>query len=171
MKKGTESWFHHYKLVHTQDSNRVIDGLELLFVELPKFKAKNYQERKLSVYWLRYLVELENMTEMISEDLLSIPEIKKAIELTKESYYTKAELEAYDKFWDNIRTEKTLIADAEAKGEARGIEIGEVRGKAEEKEKIVCNAYKKVNDVVFIAEITTLTAEQVVDILKKNGLM
>jgi hypothetical protein len=30
---------------------------------------------------------------MISEDLLSNPDIKKAIELTKESYYSAAELD------------------------------------------------------------------------------
>lgn len=102
----TASWFHHYKLVHTEHSNKVIEGLQLIFVELPKFKANNYQEKKLSLYWLRYLVEFENMTEMISEDLLSVPEIRKAIELTKESYYSRAELEAYDKYWDSIRTEK-----------------------------------------------------------------
>ncbi|HMS69674.1 MAG TPA: hypothetical protein PKD18_16120, partial [Saprospiraceae bacterium] len=40
---------------------------------------------------------------------------------------------AYDKYIDAIRTEKTLIAEAEAKGraegEARGEERGETRGK------------------------------------------
>ena len=114
-EKDTSLWFHHYKMVHLEHSEIVIDGLQLLFVELSKFKTNNYQEKKLSVLWLRFLVELENMTEMIDEDLLSIPEIKKAVELTKESYYTPAELEAYDKYWDNIRTEKAFIADAEAR--------------------------------------------------------
>jgi hypothetical protein len=32
---------------------------------------------------------------MISEDLLNVPEIAKAIDLTKESYFTRAGLEAY----------------------------------------------------------------------------
>ena len=54
---------------------------------------------------------------MLDKDLLdalnSVPEIAQALELSKESGYTKAELETYDKFWDTIRTEKTLIADAE----------------------------------------------------------
>jgi predicted transposase/invertase (TIGR01784 family) len=166
-EKDTESWFHHYKLVHVQDSNKIIDCLQLLFVELPKFKAKNYQKKKLSVYWLRYLVELENMTEMINEDLLSVPEIKKAIELTKESYYSRAELDAYDKYWDSISTEKSFIADAEAKGEARG----EARGKIEKETEIVCRAYVKSKDIEFVAEITSLSNDQVLDILKKNGLM
>ena len=52
-------------------------------------------------------------------------EILQAIELTHESNYTPEQLAAYDKYIDAIRTEKTLIADAEAKGRAEG----EARGK------------------------------------------
>ena len=46
-------------------------------------------------------------------------EILQAIELTHESNYTTEQLAAYDKYIDAIRTEKTLIADAEAKGEKK----------------------------------------------------
>lgn len=35
-------------------------------------------------------------------------EIAKVLDLTKESGYTKAELETYDKYWNCIRIEKTL---------------------------------------------------------------
>jgi len=56
-----------------------------LFVELAKFKAKNYRDKKLSVLWLRFFSEIENQTEMISENLMEVPEIAKAVELTKES--------------------------------------------------------------------------------------
>ena len=52
---------------------------------------------------------------------ISLPEeILQAIELTHESNYTPEQLAAYDKYIDAIRTEKTLIAEAEARGEARG---------------------------------------------------
>jgi predicted transposase/invertase (TIGR01784 family) len=121
-------WYHHYKMVHVQNSNMVLDGLQLVFVELPKFKINNYKDKRLSLLWLRFLSEIENNTEMISDDLKSIPEIAQAIELTKESAYTRAELEAYERYWDTIRTEKTYIADAEAKGLQAGIQIGEERG-------------------------------------------
>lgn len=56
---------------------------------------------------------------MIPEEFMEVPELKEAVELTKESSYTKAELEAYDVYWDSIRSEKNLIADAEAKGERK----------------------------------------------------
>ena len=57
-------------------------------------------------------------------------EILQAIELTHESNYTPEQLAAYDKYIDAIRTEKTLIADAEARGEAKGKAKGETKGEA-----------------------------------------
>jgi predicted transposase/invertase (TIGR01784 family) len=65
-----------------------------------------------------------------------------------------------------MSTADMLIAKGEAKGEARG----EAKALLE-KETIVCNAYKKVNDISFVAEITLLTNNQVIDILKKYGLI
>ena len=60
-------------------------------------------------------------------------EILQAIELTHESNYTPEQLAAYDKYIDAIRTEKTLIADAEAKvraeGEARGKRLAAINFK------------------------------------------
>ncbi|MCB0661048.1 MAG: Rpn family recombination-promoting nuclease/putative transposase, partial [Saprospiraceae bacterium] len=140
-----ENYYHHYRLVHNEDSHKIIEGLQLVFVELPKFKPKNIIEKKLNVLWLRYLSEIENGTEMIDEtllkDLMSVPEIAQALELTKESAYTKAELEAYDRYWDTIRTERTLIADAEAKGKKEGFEMGTQKGKIEGKKEFVLKSF------------------------------
>jgi hypothetical protein len=136
-----------------------IDGLQLVFVELPKFRAKNFREKKLSILWLRYLFELENMPEVISEDLKSVPEIAEAIELSKESGYTKAQLEAYDKYWDQISIEKTFIADAEARGEARG------------KWDVIIKCHIKGFDIETISDITSMSKEEILNILKEKGLV
>ena len=101
------------------------------------------------------------MPDMISEDLMSVPEIAEAIELSKMSAYTRAELDAYDKYWDQIRLEKTYIADAEAKGEARGEAKGEAKGKIE----VVKNCYRKGFDINTISEITSLSKEDIEKIL------
>jgi predicted transposase/invertase (TIGR01784 family) len=116
--------FHHYKIVHTQHNDKLIPGLEFIFIELPKFKAQKILEKKLSVLWLRFLSEIKDDEEEISNDFFEVLEIKEAIELLKESSFTKNQLETYDKYWDTIRTEKTLILDAfdEGKIEAK-IEI------------------------------------------------
>ncbi len=179
--KESPHYYHHYRLVHSEDQNKTIDGLQLIFIELPKFKIKNIAEKKLTVLWLRYMSEIENGQEMIDEKLLaelnSVPEIAQALELTKESGYTKAELEAYDKYWDNISTEKTLIADAEAKGEQIGIQKGEQIG-IQKGEQI--GIQKKEIDVVLtlnedkipiasIAKYTKLSESEVLEILKKHS--
>ncbi len=69
---------------------------------------------------------------MYSEDLLKemqeVPEIAQALEISKESAFTKDELEVYDKYWDMVRVERTLLYDSEQKGVERGIVIGEERG-------------------------------------------
>jgi predicted transposase YdaD len=107
---------------------------------------------------------------MIDQELLrqlsSVEEISEALNLTKESSYTKAELEAYDKYWDTIRTERTLIADAEAKGKLEG----KLEGRYEEKISIILTGYENDVSISMLAVLTHLTEAQVSEILQKNGL-
>lgn len=154
--KESSSWYHHYKLVHLENKEKTLEGLQLIFVELPKYKAKNYKEMKLNALWLRYLYELENTPDMISEDLLSVPEIAEAVELSKSSGYTKAQLEAYDKYWDSIRIEKTFIADAEARGKEEGLIEGEFKGKLEIAKSLL-NSRKLT--IYEIAEVTGISVD------------
>ncbi|MFZ1790549.1 MAG: hypothetical protein WAT92_19660 [Saprospiraceae bacterium] len=65
---------------------------------------------------------------MQKANILLPEEILQAIELAHESTYTPEQLAASDKYIDAIRTEKTLIADAEARGEAKGEARGEAKG-------------------------------------------
>jgi len=132
-----ENFIHHYKIVHTQDSDHVIEGLEFVFIELPKFKAKKLSDKKLEVLWLRFLSEIEDHQEVISQDFLGVPEIKEASELILESGFTKAELETYDKYWDYVSTEKTIIADSYNEGLNNGLENGLEKGKIEVAKKLL----------------------------------
>ena len=90
--------------------------MEFLFIELPKFKVVNFSQKKLLRLWLIFLSAIENKTEMIPEELMEVPEIAEAVQLLKESSYTQAQLEQYDKYWDAIITQKSMIKDAELKG-------------------------------------------------------
>jgi len=123
----SDEWYHHYKMVNIARTEHQIKGLELILVELPKFKATTHMERKLGILWLRFLNEIGTVAE-IPDELTEVPEICKAIELTREASYTKEELAEYDGYWDQIGLEKTIKADARAEGEAIGIEKGEAIG-------------------------------------------
>ena len=91
----------------------MIDGLHLVFVELPKFTPHTFTEKKMQVLWLRYLTEIDEKTKTIPAELLASPEIAKAVSEIEESAYTEEELLGYDEFWDIVSVEKTLAGRLE----------------------------------------------------------
>lgn len=44
-----EEYYHYYRMVHVEHSEKVINGLQLVFVELPKFTPHTYSEKKKGV--------------------------------------------------------------------------------------------------------------------------
>ena len=178
-------FYHYYRMVHVEHSEKVIDGLHLIFVELPKFNPKNYAEKKMQVLWLRYLTEINDKTKEISADLLENPEIKKAISVLEKSAFTDAQLLGYEKFWDAISVEKTLynsawrkgiregmakgwqegmakgMAEGITEGKAKGIAEGIAEGKAEMQYQIAANLKKAGIPIDIIAQNTDLTEEEI----------
>ena len=91
-EKTIPEWYHHYQLVKkgTADGD-IIDHLQLIFIELPKFPVHSPDEKKLRLLWLRFLREIDENTTTVSQELLDVPEIAQAVELAEESAYTPAE--------------------------------------------------------------------------------
>ena len=108
-----EDFYHYYRLVHEEHTEKVIDGLHLVFVELPKFKPHTISEKKMQVLWLRFLTEIGEDTKEVPAELMENAEVKQAIEIVEESAYTDEELAQYDKFWDAIRVEQAFVDEAE----------------------------------------------------------
>lgn len=123
-----EGYYHHYRMVHVENSDKIINGLQLVFVELPKFTPTTYAQKKMQVLWLRYLTEINDNTREIPAELLEQPEIKKAVTVLEESSFTQAQLQGYEAFWDVISVEKTLYGSGLSKGLAEGIEKGRTEG-------------------------------------------
>ena len=163
--KDIPEYYHYYRMVHEKHSNKVIDGLHLVFVELPKFTPTTITEKKMQVLWLRYLTEIEERTKEVPQELLENPEINKALTIVEESAYSDAQMLAYDKFWDIIRTERTFYNSAHREGfkEGRdaGIEAGLKEGmeKGMEKEKVETINRLKANgfDIATIAIATGMS--------------
>ncbi len=44
--KETDEWFHHYKTINIKDHAKILGGLELIFLELPKFKPQTWKEER-----------------------------------------------------------------------------------------------------------------------------
>ena len=124
-------FIHNYKIVHDCHSDNVIKGLHFTFIELPKFTPHTMMEKRMAVLWLRFLTEITNTTKDVPSELLENPEINKALEEVEISAFTDEELRAYDKFWDSVRTEKSMIYDSRQKGIEEGMEKGRAEGRAE----------------------------------------
>ena len=177
-----EQFYHHYKIVHLANSKKVLKGLEFVFVEIPKFKAANYNEKRLQVLWLRYLSEIKNATETISPELFEVQEIREAIELLQESAYSQSELLTYDKYWDSISVERTLLSDSFVEGKTEGIiegkiegiKEGKIEGKLEGKtegiELMIVNGYKAGISVEVLSAMAQISPEKVNEILKNYDL-
>jgi predicted transposase/invertase (TIGR01784 family) len=180
----SSEFYHHYQMVNVQKPERELKGLELIFVELPKFKPTSHAERKLQILWLRFLSEVNEKSRDIDPALLAVPEIRKAVELSEEAAYTKADLEAYHTYWDWVSSEKTLFSgrfrEGEEVGEKRGLEkglelgekkgleLGEKKGKAEEKILIAKSLLAQKVAIPIIASATSLSEAEIVGLEKES---
>ena len=122
-EKG-DDYYHHYKIVEEEHTERVLEGLEMIFIELPKFTPSSYTGKKMQVLWLRFLTEIGEKTRQVDEEMLETPEIKTALGVLEESTYTEAQLAGYEKFWDAVRVEKTILSE----GQKKGVKEGEKKG-------------------------------------------
>lgn len=123
-----KEYYHYYQLVHVLHTERVIDGLHLVFVELPKFTPHTFTEKRMQALWLRFLTEIQTNTRQAPQDLLADPQIRKALSIVEESAYTDEQLLGYDKFWDVISVEKTLFYSANRRGMKQGLAQGLAQG-------------------------------------------
>ena len=155
-----EEYYHDYRIVHMEHSDKVIEGLRFVFVELPKFKPHSFSEKKMQVLWLRYLTEVDEKTRVVPQELMDVPEIKMAVEQLEESAFNDAQLWGYDDFWDAVRVEKTLVSDVQNKykegieqgikqGVEQGIKQGIEQGKIDTALRMLQKGYT-VNDVCDI---------------------
>lgn len=153
-----EGYYHHYDNVYVEETRELVNGLHLVFIELPKFTPSACAEEKMRTLWLRYLTEIKENAREVPQDLLTVPEIKKAVAALEESTFTEGQLLLQEKFWDIISVERTLISSARR----RGIEKG--RKEAEKKkEKFFIAANLKKQNIPFevIAQSTGLSIEEI----------
>lgn len=154
------NWIHHYKMTH-QASLDTLDDMQLIFVELQKFKPDSIRDKRLMVLWLRFMSEVSEKTDVIDPELLSIPEIEEAIALTESSAYTRAELDAYDTYWDSVSTEVTLLNGKYKMGLAEGRAEGRAEGELATQKNIALKLRATGMSVEQIAAITGLPVDEI----------
>ena len=168
-EKNTSEWYHHYQLVKKGDVqyNDVIEHLQLIFIELPKFPVQSSVEKKLRLLWLRFLREINEKTTVVSPDLLAVPEIAQALALAEESAYTPGELNLYESYWDQISREKTLISSNYVAGKAEGRAEGRAEGEEQALLRMAKKQLERGVSLELIIEDTGLSRDKLLDIKQK----
>ena len=149
-EKDDSRWYHHYQLVKTGSGQQdIIEHLQLIFIELPKFTVESSTDKALRVLWLRFLREVNEKTITVSEELLGIPEISEAVVLAEQAAYSVGELDAYETYWDAVRTEKTLMIG----GYETGLKEGMEQGREKERESLIkkLSAFGMKQDEIALA--------------------
>ncbi|MBQ5404915.1 MAG: PD-(D/E)XK nuclease family transposase, partial [Bacteroidales bacterium] len=160
----SEDYYHRYTMCEPSNPEKTIDGIELFFFELPKFKPKTFSQKKMQVLWLKFLTEINEKTIDVDPELLKNPEIYKALDIC--TYLTQEELLGYDRYWDAISTAKTLASGKYKDGLDAGLAKGRAEGRAEgAKQRSIEMARKlKLKGTMSdeeIAEITDLTLDEI----------
>ena len=124
----TDEFYHDYAIVDVEHTDRHIEGLRFVFVELPKFKPQSISEKKMAVLWLRFLTEIAEDTIEAPAELLENEATRKALGLVEKSAMTEGQLYAYEKFWLAVVDERILREAATKKGYNEGWEKGNKEG-------------------------------------------
>ena len=161
-----DEYYHYYKIVNVNNTEKQIEGLEFLFVELPKFKPQNRAEKKLHELWLRFLTEINESTETVHDDLINNEYTREAIGYMERAAYTKEQLEAYDKWKIAAMTERSALKDARKEG----LLEGRKEGLLESEKRMAGKLLKRGMTVEEILSVTGLTRDQVNKLLKNGGV-
>ena len=152
-----DEFYHDYAIVNVEHSDRIIEGLRFVYVELPKFKPKTIAEKKMAVLWLRFLTEINLTTENAPAELLENELTKKALSIVERSAMSEAQLNTYEKYWMNLTDEEGIALARYNRGVKDGMAQGE-----QKKAMSVARNLKLMNlSVADIAKATGLTEEEI----------
>ena len=161
-------FYHQFQVAEKGKPNNVIEGFELIFIELTKFAPQNKREKKMMDLWLRFLTEVNESTTEVPQELMESPEIRKALKIVEHGAYTEAQLAAYDRFYDIIATEHTLLSGTFKSGVEKGRAEGRAEGELALLTRQVLAKKEKGKSASEIAEMLEIDRKIVEDILNSK---
>ncbi|MCL2041331.1 MAG: Rpn family recombination-promoting nuclease/putative transposase [Bacteroidales bacterium] len=160
-------------------------------LKLTKSQQKRIKREKVSdIYPEYYILRVENFNDVAKTpldewiyflknttvpDKITAPGLKEAQEKLRIDNLSEEEKRDY---YDHLKNMNYAASAMEAsrlagvdEGWEKGLEKGEKIGEAKKAEQVVINSYRAGLSIDTIAGITTLTAEQVIEILKKHTVL
>jgi len=133
LSANENKWFHHYTLTERELHEDYFDELNLIMIELSKWKKLNiFDLQKPKDRWLMYLSDPNMFSKFLTEKELSrFNEISEAIEVLETKNFTPEQIRGYELYIDNMRSYVTNMSEARREGIDQGKKEGKTEGKAE----------------------------------------
>jgi predicted transposase/invertase (TIGR01784 family) len=119
MFPGQERIISRYRLKEKDDLTDYSDDIELVFVELPKFKRDLDELETLADKWL-YFLRSASQLKVAPPSLDEVPALHHAFEVAKQSKLSKKELELLEKREMFLHDNRNAILKAKQDGRAEG---------------------------------------------------
>ena len=104
---------------------------------------------------------LNTLQSLNEKELIQQQQYLPTTEELEISGFTDAELRAYDKFWDSVSVERTLLDDRYQKGMEKGRAEGMEKGMSQRSLEIAKKMLANGMDDASVMDMTGLTAEEI----------
>ena len=155
MFPGNDRILSRYRLKEKGDLTDYSDDIELVFVELPKFKKTLDDLETLVDKWL-YFLKSANQLESVPPQMGEISAINHAFTVAKQSRLSRKELEVLEKREMFLHDNRNAILKAKQDGEIKGRQEGRQEERLE-----IARSLLDLLDAETIAQKTGLTIAQV----------
>ena len=105
-----KEWYHTLKIMNPNNQSVVLDGLEFILLELPKFTPNTWSlaQKKLAILWLRFLKEIDGYYNDLPEEFKKNKFIYSAIQKCEEAALTPEERKAYERAKDQAMWDRSI---------------------------------------------------------------
>jgi len=179
MFKDNENVVNRFKLIEKETFANYNDDIELIFIELPKFKNSLEELKNIKDEWI-YFVKNAGSLEYIPKNLNET--IQNALNNINEANMSKEELEALHKRKEFISIQRLAILKADEdgfekglekgleqgleKGMEQGLEKGLEQGRLEERKQLIINAYRNGTPTNLIGSFVNMSEEDIINLLR-----
>jgi predicted transposase/invertase (TIGR01784 family) len=172
MFEGCQEYISRFRLIERDKFIEYSDDVELIFVELPKFKLELTDLKTIQDKWIYFLKNAGSL-EYIPDSLASDPGINQAFTFANEAAMSREELEIQFKRRDFIILQRGSLILAETKGHEKGREEGRQEGLEEGREEGVQQVARNLLDILddaTIAKKTGLSTAQVAQLRQSTNI-
>jgi predicted transposase/invertase (TIGR01784 family) len=155
-----------YRLKEKEDLTDYSDDIELVFVELPKFK-KTLEELETPIDKWLYFLRSANQLDKVPPSLGKISALNHAFEIARQSRLTRKELEVLEKREMFLHDNRNAILKAKQDALQQGLQEGLQQGLQEGEKRKALEIAENLLDVLdpeLIAQKTGLTLAEIQDL-------